>query len=257
MLKDAASAAIYGARAANGVVIIKTRRGRNTGSLKFTYDGYVATQEAQDMPQRVDIRDRAQHGELGLHQLGQPPKYSPGFIDSTARGLDPVKYPNTNWLGLIYKTAPMSDQTVRLSGGNDLATLSLSANYFDQEGILNAENYYKRYDDARQHQLQHLQAAHRAGEPDADEREDRAAARRGRRAVPRDARYAADVAGDVSRTARTAGARARSTRSRCSASRGHEEPLDHDVSQHARELRARERPEFGGQFSADNKDNRR
>jgi TonB-dependent SusC/RagA subfamily outer membrane receptor len=56
VLKDAASAAIYGARAANGVVIIKTRRGRNTGGLKFTYDGYVAQQKAQDMPERVDIR---------------------------------------------------------------------------------------------------------------------------------------------------------------------------------------------------------
>ena len=62
----------------------------------------------------------------------------------------------------------MSDQTVRLSGGNDLATLSLSANYFDQEGILNTENYYKRSHAARQHELQHLEAAHGAGQPHAD-----------------------------------------------------------------------------------------
>jgi TonB-linked SusC/RagA family outer membrane protein len=144
VLKDAASAAIYGARAANGVVIIKTRRGRNTGSLKFTYDGYVATQKAQDMPERVDIRTELQTVNQVYINSNQPAKYSPGYIDSTEAGLDPVKYPNTNWLGLIYKTAPMSDQTVRLAGGNDLATLSLSANYFDQEGILNTENYYKR-----------------------------------------------------------------------------------------------------------------
>ena len=144
MLKDAASAAIYGARAANGVVIIKTRRGRNTGSLKFTYDGYVAQQEAQDMPQRVDIRTELNMVNWVYINSGQAPKYTAGYIDSTESGIDPIKYPNTNWLGLIYKTAPMSDQTVRLSGGNDLATLSLSANYFDQEGILNAENYYKR-----------------------------------------------------------------------------------------------------------------
>jgi TonB-linked SusC/RagA family outer membrane protein len=145
VLKDAASAAIYGARAANGVVIIKTRRGRNTGGLKLTYDGYVATQKAQDMPVRVDIKTELETVNGVYVSSGQAPKYTAGYIDSTARGLDPMKYPNTNWLGLIYKTAPMSDQTVRLSGGNDLATLSLSGNYFDQEGILNTENYYKRY----------------------------------------------------------------------------------------------------------------
>ena len=144
VLKDAASAAIYGARAANGVVIIKTRRGRNTGGLKFTYDGYVATQKAQDMPERVDIKTELETVNQVYTSSGQAAKYSQGYIDSTLAGVDPVKYPNTDWLGLIYKTAPMSDQTVRLAGGNDLATLSLSGNYFDQEGILNTENYYKR-----------------------------------------------------------------------------------------------------------------
>ena len=145
VLKDAASAAIYGARAANGVVIVKTRRGRNTGGLKVTYDGYVATQKAQDMPQRVDIRTELETVNRVYKEFGQAQKYTPGYIDSTALGLDPIKYPNTNWLGLIYKTAPMADQTVRVAGGNDLATLSLSGNYFNQQGILNAENYYKRY----------------------------------------------------------------------------------------------------------------
>ncbi|MDB4883249.1 MAG: TonB-dependent outer membrane protein SusC/RagA, partial [Gemmatimonadetes bacterium] len=145
VLKDAASAAIYGARAANGVVIIKTRRGRNTGGLKITYDGYVAQQKAMDMPQRVDITTELNAVNEVYVNSGQAPKYTPGYIDSTARGLDPIKYPNTNWLGLIYKTAPMADQTVRLSGGNDLATLSLSGNYFDQEGVLTAPAYYKRY----------------------------------------------------------------------------------------------------------------
>jgi TonB-linked SusC/RagA family outer membrane protein len=144
VLKDAASAAIYGARAANGVVIIKTRKGRNTGGLKFTYDGYVAQQKAQDMPERVDIRTELEAVNQVYVNSGQAPKYTAGYIDSTEKGLDPVKYPNTNWLDLLYKTAPMSDQTVRLSGGNDLATLSLSGNYFDQEGVLEAPAFYKR-----------------------------------------------------------------------------------------------------------------
>ncbi|MBV9881368.1 MAG: TonB-dependent receptor plug domain-containing protein, partial [Gemmatirosa sp.] len=130
VLKDAASAAIYGARAANGVVIIKTRRGGNTGNLKITYDGYVASQKAQDMPQRVDIRTELETVNQVYLSSGQAAKYTAGYIDSTARGLDPIKYPNTNWIGMMYKSAPMADQTVRVSGGNDLATLSLSANYF-------------------------------------------------------------------------------------------------------------------------------
>ena len=145
VLKDAASAAIYGARAANGVVLVKTRRGRNTGGLKVTYDGYIANQKAVDMPKRVDIRTELETVNRLYVSNNLAPKYTPGYIDSTASGVDPIRYPNTNWLGLIYKTAPMADNTVRISGGNDLATLSLSGNYFNQQGILNAENYYKRY----------------------------------------------------------------------------------------------------------------
>ena len=144
VLKDAASAAIYGARAANGVVLIKTRRGRNTGSLRITYDGYVAQQEAQDLPQRVDIRTELEAVNQVYVNSGQAPKYSAGYIDSTVMGIDPIKYPNTNWLGLIYKDAPLIDQTVRVTGGNELAALSVSLNNFDQEGILATDNYYKR-----------------------------------------------------------------------------------------------------------------
>jgi TonB-linked SusC/RagA family outer membrane protein len=144
VLKDAASAAIYGARAANGVVLIKTRRGRNTGNLRITYDGYVAQQEAQDMPKRVDIRTELEAVNQVYVNSGQAPKYSAGYIDSTEMGIDPIAYPNTNWLALIYKKAPMIDQTVRVSGGNDLAALSASLNSFDQEGILATDNYYKR-----------------------------------------------------------------------------------------------------------------
>jgi len=145
VLKDAASAAIYGARAANGVILIKTRRGRNIGGLKLSYDGYVAQQEAQDMPKRVDIRTELEAINKVYAAFNQPQKYSAGYIDSTVMGIDPIKYPNTNWLGLIYTKAPMRNQTLRLAGGNDLATLSVSVNHFDQQGILAAENYYKRF----------------------------------------------------------------------------------------------------------------
>lgn len=145
VLKDAASAAIYGARAANGVVLVKTRRGRNTGGLKITYDGYVAQQVAQDMPTRVDIRTELEAVNQVYRNANQAVKYSAGYIDSTVMGVNPLKYPNTNWLGLIYKKAPMSNNTVRVAGGNDLAQLSVSANYFDQEGILATDNFYKRF----------------------------------------------------------------------------------------------------------------
>lgn len=145
VLKDAASAAIYGARAGNGVIIVRTRRGRNTGKLQLSYDGYAGSQTAQDLPQRVDIRTELETVNQVYVGSGQAPKYTPGYIDSTARGLDPVKYPNTNWLGKLYQTAPISNQTLRIAGGNDLATVLLSANYFDQQGVLTTQNSYKRY----------------------------------------------------------------------------------------------------------------
>src|SRR4029078_6168631 len=79
-VKGAAAAAVYGARAANGVVIIKTRRGRNTGGLKFNYDGYVAQQKAMDMPQRVPIRTELNAVNEVYVNSGQAPKYTQGYI---------------------------------------------------------------------------------------------------------------------------------------------------------------------------------
>ena len=168
VLKDAASAAIYGARAANGVVIIKTRRGRNTGGLKFTYDGYVAQQEAQDMPERVDIRTELNMVNWVYTSSGQAAKYSAGFIDSTESGIDPIKYPEHELARPDLQdgadVGPDGAPLGRQRPGDALAVGELlrSGRHPQHRELLQA------VDTARQHELQHLQAAHGAGQPHAD-----------------------------------------------------------------------------------------
>lgn len=144
VLKDASSSAIYGSRAANGVILVTTKRGKNTGALKVNYQGTYTNQTAESVPQRVDIGTEMRVVNETYVNAGKDPKYRPGQIDSTVRKLDPLLYPNTSWLSLLYRTAPEVRQTVRVTGGNDLATLALSFHVQDQQGILTTDNYYQK-----------------------------------------------------------------------------------------------------------------
>ena len=244
VLKDAASAAIYGARAANGVVMIKTRRGRNTGNLKLTYDGYVAQQKAMDMPERVDIATELK--AVNESTPARARRRSTPPATSTARRTASIPSSTRTRTGSTYLTRRLRWPTRRCASRAETTsppcrsrvTTSTSRVSSRRRNVLQAPHA------ARQHELQRLQASHGAGQPDADEREDGPAARRGRRPVPRAARHAADVARASTRMAPTAGARARSTRSRSSRAVGRREvALDHDVDQHAGELRDGERPQ--------------
>ncbi|MEM8965642.1 MAG: TonB-dependent receptor [Bacteroidota bacterium] len=126
VLKDAASAAIYGARAANGVIIVTTKRGKE-GRTSVTYDGYVGTQTT---PRRIDVLNVDQfidlQGELGrdLSQFrGEP------FVD---------------WQDAIFKNGPMQSHNITASGGSENINFSVSAGYLNQEGIELAQGF-ERY----------------------------------------------------------------------------------------------------------------
>ena len=77
VLKDASSAAIYGSRAANGVILITTRRGQATGDLRVTYDGYYGIQGVGTMPDAVGPRDYLSLINEARVNAGQPPKFYP------------------------------------------------------------------------------------------------------------------------------------------------------------------------------------
>lgn len=125
VLKDASATAIYGARGANGVVLITTRRGRE-GETRVTVESNIGFQE---ISKRIPVLTARQFMELSNEariNAGQAPLYSQTQID-TARTYD---YP-----AMMLRTAPQSSQALSLSGGTATTRYLLSAGYTHQEGI--------------------------------------------------------------------------------------------------------------------------
>ena len=142
VLKDAASAAIYGARAANGVILITTKRGTQNGSIRFSYDGRYGIQDVQTFPEMIDPESYLRLINEAYVNAGLQPKYSEEYIQNTLKALkgdpsvDPLKYPFTDWLDVLFDPAPIQDHNFTARGGNDLAAFSLSLNVMDQKGLL-------------------------------------------------------------------------------------------------------------------------
>ena len=138
VLKDA-SAAIYGARSANGVILVTTKRGQKSDAptVQFSYD--LGLQQPTKMIQMADAVEFAEAYNASNAITGQPPMYQDYEIEAYKTGSDPVRYPNTNWWDELIK--PVSAQHrygVSLNGGNDRVTYFVSANGQMQDGI-----YYK------------------------------------------------------------------------------------------------------------------
>ncbi len=126
VLKDAASAAIYGARAANGVIIVTTKRGAE-GRTSVTYDGFIGTQTT---PQRIDVLNVDQFIDL-QSELGRD--------FSQFRG-----EPFIDWQDATFKNGPMQSHNITASGGSENINFSVSAGYLTQEGIELAQDF-ERY----------------------------------------------------------------------------------------------------------------
>lgn len=147
VLKDAASASIYGSRAANGVVLVTTKQGK-VGKMSVQYDGNVGIYRPTKLFNL--ITNSAQYMELynearinsGLTDTKL--LYPQDQIDLYRTSTDRVNYPNTDWLGLIFKTSPTQNHNLTFSGGNEKTTYNVSLGYVDQNGIMKGFNY-KRY----------------------------------------------------------------------------------------------------------------
>lgn len=139
VLKDAASAAIYGSRAANGVILVKTKAGKK-GKFTVDYNNYFGVQQATYLPDFVydpvvfmEMRNQAQRNEGKLTV-----DYSDELIEEYRQGMlkDPILYPQNNWLDIMYNNAFIMEHNVRFSGGDDKYTYSVSLGYGDQDGVL-------------------------------------------------------------------------------------------------------------------------
>ena len=147
VLKDAASAAIYGARAANGVILVTTKQGK-AGALAVEYDGYVGWSNAYKVPAMVNAQQYMQIiNETNFNTYGTATNWSSIVPQSI---LDKV---NQGWEGTDWfkeyenKNALQFSHAVTLSGGTDRSKFSMSLNYSSNEGIMGGDNAstYKRY----------------------------------------------------------------------------------------------------------------
>lgn len=143
ILKDAASSAIYGSRAANGVILITTRKGK-TGEAKISYNGYVTQQK---VAHKTDlVTNYADYMELfneGRLNSNLPAQFSQEKIDEwrAAGNSDPMKYPNSDWQDEAFQTGWLQNHTLSISGGSDKLHYFVSANYMNNPGIMENSGY--------------------------------------------------------------------------------------------------------------------
>lgn len=136
VLKDATSASIYGNRAANGVILITTKTGKKE-HLKIELNTYAGWQEATYLLDMVtnSIDYMNARNQASINEL-QPVPYSADQVEEYRNGTDPDIYPNSDWYGLMFSAAPIQDYNLRLSGGTEMVTFSLSLDYLNQDGVL-------------------------------------------------------------------------------------------------------------------------
>ncbi|WP_158267107.1 TonB-dependent receptor [Chitinophaga niastensis] len=140
VLKDAASAAIYGSRAANGVILITTKQGKK-GGVQVTYNAYAGKQKATGLPDFLPSWQAATLYNQARINEGKTARYTDAEIQKFKDGSDPYNYPNTDWLGLFYKGSGIQqNHYLGLSGGNEKTQYNLSLGLFDENGIVKKTN---------------------------------------------------------------------------------------------------------------------
>ena len=145
VLKDAASAAIYGARAANGVILITTK----TGKIQDVSVEYHVSLEAHKATRLPDLlTNSADYMELwneANERSGKPQYFTQEEINAFRNNPnDPVNYPNFDWVDYIFKTAFVNNHHLSISGGNEKTSFNLALGYLDQGGIVDLYDF-KRY----------------------------------------------------------------------------------------------------------------
>ncbi len=128
VLKDAASAAIYGARGANGVVLITTRGGKKNQIGSITYDGYYGVQRAAKLLDLLDAKEYATLQNEAYIAAGKVPL--PEFANPSLLGR------GTDWQEAIFEAAPIMSHQLSFNGGGDKSSYTVSGNYFTQDGIV-------------------------------------------------------------------------------------------------------------------------
>lgn len=138
VLKDASSSAIYGSRAANGVILITTKQGKK-GSLKLDYNGYASIESIRKTLTPVsNYADYMEYINEGYTNSNLSKYFSQGMIDlwrSNENG-DHLKYPNTDWIDATFQKSVGTNHVISMSGGSDRIRFYSSFGYLDHPGVM-------------------------------------------------------------------------------------------------------------------------
>ena len=147
ILKDAASAAIYGSRAANGVILVTTKQGK-TGKVEITYNGSFGWSNAYKRPQMLNAQQfMTIMDEYSFNTSGQKVDFTAyvpeSIVEKVKKGWEGTDW----WKAFENKNALQQNHSVTLTGGSDLSKFAMSYTYTGNEGIMGADkaSYYKRH----------------------------------------------------------------------------------------------------------------
>lgn len=145
VLKDASAAAIYGSRAANGVILITTKKGTR-GKMQVNVDSYVGTQSAW---KTLDLLDSDQYIRYGTALLSASGQEVPGRFSNLNTPIyeganTTFAETETDWQDVMFNSAPITDNQISLSGGSEKSRFYTSLGFFNQDGILRNTSYNRK-----------------------------------------------------------------------------------------------------------------
>jgi TonB-linked SusC/RagA family outer membrane protein len=147
VLKDASASSIYGARGANGVIVVTTKKGKK-GSMKVIYNAYTGLQSVTVVPKYLDAVNYAKlknEHDINANGANAPLRYTDADIQAIADGSNPDQYANTNWAKEILRTAPVQNHFLSFSGGNDKTTYRVSLGYLNQQAVVRGKFKNERF----------------------------------------------------------------------------------------------------------------
>jgi len=134
VLKDASAAAIYGSRAANGVIIITTKQGKKNQAMKINYSGYYGFDQVQKGV--YDVMDSYQYGDYVKMAYNNSGMDVPaGYDPANAKYIDPSQV-NTNWFNEAFKTGIRQNHNINMSGGGANNTYNIGLDFYSQKGTM-------------------------------------------------------------------------------------------------------------------------
>ncbi|MDI1324110.1 MAG: TonB-dependent receptor [Algoriphagus sp.] len=147
VLKDASASAIYGARGANGVLVVTTKKGTK-GKFSVDYNNYFGTQKVTEIPEYLDAVNYAllrNERDRNVNGPTSPIRFSEADIDAIRNGTNPDQYSNTKWSNIALQDAPIQNHYLSFSGGSEQTTYRISLGFLDQDAVVKGKFKSERY----------------------------------------------------------------------------------------------------------------